>query len=214
MHGGYSEQELATTLGIDLAKLQEAETAATTEALKQAVSAGLITQAQADQIAQDSQNGKAFDGRLPFLSTSTSSTIDYNALLAKALGITTDQLQAARQKAYFGNIDVAVTSGSMTQAQAELAKGSFILQNNTGFQTAMKTAFASAVQQGVTDGLITQAQADQILAQNANGFNGLKGMGHDGFGGRGGGHGDSGRGNDVNSGNTTNLPSTAPTNTP
>jgi hypothetical protein len=211
MRGGYTEQELASALGIDLTKLQATEQSATTEALKQAISAGLITQAQADQIAQNSQNGQSFDGRLPFLSSSTSSTIDYNALLAQALGITTDQFQAAKQKAYFANIDAAVTSGSMTQAQADLAKGSYTLQNNTGFQSARKTAFDNAVKQAVTDGLITQAQADQVLAQNANAFSGLQGMGHDGFGGRGGGPG--GR-NGGNPGNTTNPPSAAPTTTP
>jgi hypothetical protein len=213
-HGGYTEQELATALGIDITELQSAEQSATSEALKQAVSAGLITQAQADQIAQDSQNGKAFDGHLPFLSGTTSSTIDYNALLAQALGITTTQLQAAKQTAYLANIDAAVTSGSMTQAQADLAKGSYILQNNSGFQSAMKTAFDNAVKQAVTDGLITQAQADQVLAQNANGFTGLQDFRIEGFGGQGRGHGGPGRTNGGNTGSTTNQPSAVPTTTP
>ena len=113
----YTEQDLATALGIDLSNLQAAETSATTEALKQAVTAGLITQSQADQFASRTTNGDAFDG-LPFLS---GSTIDYNTLLASALGITTDQLQTGRQTAYFAVLDKAVTAGTMTKVQAVIA---------------------------------------------------------------------------------------------
>jgi len=50
MLGGFSQQELATALGIDLPTLQAAYKSANTEALKEAVSKGLITQQQADQI--------------------------------------------------------------------------------------------------------------------------------------------------------------------
>lgn len=178
---GTQDQALATALGIDLTKLQAAYTTATGEALKQAVTAGLITQAQADQIAA---NGGRFEGLGRF---ANASTIDYNALLAKALGITTDQLQAAKQKAYYAGLDSAVTAGNLTQAQADLMKARYALSNSTKFQDSMKTAYETAIKQAVTDGLITQAQADQILKDQKGMGMGMGGMlGGPEMGGRGG----------------------------
>jgi len=212
--GGYTQQDLATALGITLAKLQAAEQSATTEALKEAVSAGLITQAQADQFAQNNPNGQ-FDGDLPFLHGTT--TIDYNALLASALGITTDRLQTARQTAYFSAIDLAVTNGSMTQAQADLAKGNYALSNNATFQASMKTAYTAAVNQAVTDGVITQAQAGQLLSNYSpvgvgGGFGGHGGMGGHGRGS--GGPGGPGAWGGAAQGNSTTAPTASPTTTP
>jgi len=198
---GYTEQNLADALGIDLATLQAAEQSATTEALKEAVAAGLITQTQADQFTQRTTNGGPCDG-LPFLQDSS---IDYNSLLAKALNITTDQLQAARQKAYFAVIDQAVKDGTLTQAQADLAEGNFALNNNASFQTAMKSAYTTAVNQAVADGVITQAQADQLIANyHAAGPGGMGGFG--GHHGRGGGF-DGGN----SSSNSQGTPSTTTT---
>jgi hypothetical protein len=211
MHAFYTQQDLATALGTTLAKLQAAEQSATTEALKQAVSAGLITQAQADQFAQNNPTGQ-FDDNLPFL---RGSTIDYNALLANALGISTDQLQTARQTAYFAAVDLAVTNGTMTQAQADLAKGNFALSNNARFQASMKTAYTAAVNQAVTDGVITQAQADQLLS-NYSGF-GMGGPGGPGGHGGMGGHGEPGgpgAWSGAAQGNSTTAPSSTPTTTP
>jgi hypothetical protein len=210
---GVSDQELANALGISLDQLQTAQKSATDEALKEAVSAGLITQAQADQFAQNeqnAQNGHPFPGLPPL----KDSSIDYNALLAKALGISTDQLQAVYQKAYYADIDAAVANGSMTQAQADEAKGRYALSNDSNFQSAMKSAFEAAVNQAVSSGVITQAQADQIL-QNDSGMMGWPGLG--GPGGRGGPGGPNG----WNGGTPPNPPSgtanpnsAAPTATP
>ncbi len=60
--GGYSEQDLATALGIDVTRLQAAYAAANAEALKEAVSKGLITQAQADQITARGINNRPLGG--------------------------------------------------------------------------------------------------------------------------------------------------------
>jgi hypothetical protein len=174
MRDGVTEQGLADALGVTLQKLQTAEQAATSEALKEAVSAGLITQSQADQFAQGAQNGRPMGG-LPFLA---GSSIDYDALLAKALGISSSDLQSARQKAEFAALDQAVTDGRMTQAQADEAKGRYALTNNVAFQSAMKSAYEAAVKQAVTDGAITQSEADAILKNDAGPVFG-------GFGGRG-----------------------------
>ena len=176
--GGYSEQDLATALGIDVTKLQAAYAAANTEELKQAVSKGLITQAQADQITARGINNRPLGG----IGLSANSGIDYNALLANALGISADQLQTAYTQAFNTNLDNAVMAGTITQAQADLEKGRKALSNNAKFQASLQTAYNTAVKQAVTDGVITQAQADQLLQNQTGkdfpgGFGGLGGLG-------------------------------------
>lgn len=177
MHEGASEQELASALGIDITKLQEAQKTANAEALKQAVSDGLITQKQADQFSSGNMRD-GFPGGMGWLAKNG---IDFNALLAKALGITTDQLQAARQKAEDAKIDSAVANGSMTQEQADLFKGRQALSADTKFQASMQSAYEAGIQQAVKDGVITQAQADLILKQG-NIFSERGGLDGPGFG--------------------------------
>jgi len=186
-HAGYSDADLAGALGITTDQLTAAYKTANAEALKEAVSQGLITQAQADQMANDANN----DGhlRLGFLGKpGSASTIDYNALLAKALNITTDKFAAAEQTAMNNAIDAAVKAGTLTQAQADEMKGMNALAKDSTFQSAMKSAFEAAVKQAVSSGVITQAQADAILARQAQ-SNGFFGPGFDGGFGGGRGHG-------------------------
>jgi hypothetical protein len=184
MDGGVTDQGLATALGIDVTKLQAAYQTATAEVLKQAVAAGLITQAQADQFTARGDVLRGANGAR-WLS---GSGIDYNSLLAGALGISVDKLQAAYLQAFSTSVDSAVANGYMTQTQADLAKAQYALANSTKFQSDLQAAYKATVQQAVTDGTITQSQADQILASSAGlGFPGLGGPGglggFDGFGG-------------------------------
>ena len=90
--GGNGEQALADALGIKLADLQTAEQKANDAAIQQAVTDGLISQDQADEmILRGGRFGFGFEGRGPFGfkdKNNTSSTIDYNALLAQALTTT------------------------------------------------------------------------------------------------------------------------------
>ncbi|MCL4560140.1 MAG: hypothetical protein M1281_05955 [Chloroflexi bacterium] len=156
---GFTEQDLATALGIDVAKLQTAYQSAADQALQQAVSSGLLTQQQADKLkgrpfGWEMLGGEGWLGQ---------SGIDFNALLAKALGVSVDQLQAAYQKAFSASLDRLVQNGTLTQQQADALLGRFALANSAKFQSAMQAAFEAAVKQAVTDGLITQSQADQIL---------------------------------------------------
>ena len=203
-------QALADALGISLEKLQAAETSANAEALKQAVAKGLLTQAQADRLSANPRPG----GHMPFMGRDSSSTIDFNAILANALGISTDQLKAAQQKVQDDNLAAAVTSGALTQAQADLIKARQALQDSTKFQDSLKTAYSTALQQAVTDGTITQAQADAILKDQANpGFPGMggRGMGGPGMGGRGGHGGPGGRGPGGFNGQPNDSTNPAPT---
>jgi hypothetical protein len=179
VRGGFSDQELADALGVSLETLQAAYTTADAAALKQAVDQGLITQDQADQFAA---REKRFGGMRMF-----GGTIDYNALLADALGISTDKLQAAYTQAFTTHINSLVAAGTITQEQADLALGRNALFNNSAFQSAMKSAFEAAVNAAVQAGVITQSQADQILSNQS-------GVGPKGFGGFGGFDGFEGRG--------------------
>ncbi len=205
MRGGYTDQELATALGITTDQLQAAYTAANTEALKEAVSKGLITQAQADQLSANGFDPHRFG-------MFAANGIDYNAILAKALNITADKLKAAEQQAYNANIDAAVQSGAITQAQADEMKGMNALANDTKFQSALKSAYEAAVKQAVTDGVITQAQADAILLAKQSQTGGFFAPGFNFGPGGGFGHGHGGPGFNGAPGSNPNNP--APTTTP
>ena len=191
MRGGFQGanpgQQLADALGITLDKLQAAETAADAEAIKEAVAKGLLTQAQADRLSANAAKGPRFG---EFGRFGANSGIDYNALLAQALGITSDQLKTAQQKVQDDNLAAAVTSGAITQDQADLIKARQALANNSAFKNNLQSAYEAALKQAVTDGVITQAQADAILKEQsaAPGFPGMgpRGGFFGGFGGPGG----------------------------
>jgi polyhydroxyalkanoate synthesis regulator phasin len=209
--GGYTSEDLANALGITVDELSTAQQNAYAAALKQAVEQGLITQAQADQL---SANGSAFPFGGRWDAWLSQNGIDFNALLADALGITVDKLEAAYTQAYNARIDQAVADGNLTQEQADLMKGQRAVYADKTFQASMQTAFEDAVKQAVSDSVITQAQADLILQNQA-------GMGFGGPGGFGGAHGfgplDGGRGfgphNWMGGGPNQTVPA-APTATP
>ena len=184
-NGGYTNEDLANALGITIDELDTAYQAATSAALQQAVEGGLITQAQADQLTTD---GRAFPFGNRWDSWLTENGIDFNTFLADELGISVDELQAAKQTAYFTNIDQAVTDGNLTQEKADLMKGRYALSNDSTFQSSMQSAYTDAVNAAVASGVITQAQADQFLSNSTNLF--THGIG--GEGGRGGVHGHGG----------------------
>src|SRR4030042_813167 len=113
--GGASDEDLAAALGITTDELTAAYETAKTAAIEQALEQGLITQAQADEL-------KANDRALPFAGRWSGwlnqNGIDFNALLADALGISTDELAAARPTAFDATIDQAVADGNLPQDQA------------------------------------------------------------------------------------------------
>ncbi len=199
-NGGYTNEQLATALGITVDELSTAYQSAYSTALKDAVAHDLITQAQVDQL---STNGIAFPFGDRWEQWLSQQGIDFNTYLADALGIGVDDLKAAYQTAYNTNIDQAVTNGNLTQAQADLMKGRYALNIDNTFQSSMQSAYTAAVNAAVASGVITQAQADQILSNSSNMFR--PGMG--GWGEHGGPHGRGGGGflPDLN-----NLPSAAP----
>lgn len=162
-HGGFGrsgdgdrDENLAEALGITVDELAAARQRAFETSVAEAVAAGDITQEQADELLA-MHALKAY--------------IDREALLAEALGMTVDELEAA------------LDSGqSLSDLMTEKGIDAATLQTN------MQAAYEAAIGRAVTDGVITQAQADELLSAQT-GF-GL--FGGDGHGGRG--HGGQGRG--------------------
>lgn len=183
--GGASNEELASALGITVDELTAAYQKANDAALTQAVTDGLITQAQADQLKT---NGEAFPFGGRWMGWLKQQGIDYDTLLAQALGISSEELQAAYTKAYDTRLDQAVTDGTLTQDQADLMKGQRLLSASQSFKTALQAAFEAAVKQAVSDGVITQAQAGLILQAASQKGDGM-GLGMPFMGEPGGGHG-------------------------
>jgi polyhydroxyalkanoate synthesis regulator phasin len=157
---------LAEALGISEEALQAAITTVRNAAIDQAVADGRITQEQADQLKAQTE-GRGFGwGRL-------GAGADGDAALAQALGITVEELQAAKAAVQSRLLDEAVAAGEITQAEADLIQARQALQSY--LQERMQTAYEQAIAQAVTDGVITQAQADQILSEPGPGFFGRGG---------------------------------------
>jgi hypothetical protein len=195
---GDNETYLADALGITTDELHAAYLAAANAALDQAVEQDLLTQTQADtlrgRLETAAENG--FGGRgLGFggrgMRLFGSDTIDTEALLADALGITVDELQTAYNDAQAAALAQAVTDGQLTQEQADLWAARQAFQD---YVRSQQPSFADEVQEAVDAGVITQAQADLLLANQQSfggrGFGGDFDMGGRGMGGHGrGGHG-------------------------
>jgi hypothetical protein len=141
---------LAEALGITVEELQAAQEEANRAAIQQAVDEELMTQEQAD---------------LMLSRMALRSYLDRDALVAEALGITVEELEAARTE---GKPLMVL----MYELDLEPAT----------VRTALQTAYEEAVQQAVTDGVITQEQADEILESGGPGFGG-PGRFRGGFGG-------------------------------
>lgn len=193
---GEDSQALADALAITLDELTAAQTTARATAIAQAVSDGLLTQEQADQLLANNYGWHGFG-------------LDNDSYLADALGITVEALQAAKLSVYQAKLAEMVTAGTITQEQADLLLAQKRVQgyyDAAGVQSAAQAAYAEAVAQALADGVITQEQADALLSNNSSfGFGG-PGFGGPDFGGPHGHHGPHG------SGAFFHAPFTSPTN--
>lgn len=198
MGGGVNDTYLAEALGITADELQAAEQTAYEAAIDQALEQGLITQAQADALKEQAGTTGHFGGRglKGIFGLTGDTTIDQDALLADALGITVDELAAARTKAQDLALAAAVEDGRITQEQADQIKAEQALRtymDEQGFQDQVRTLYENLVKQAVQAGVITQEQADTILSNLETngafgphgGMFGFGGRGHGGFEGRG-----------------------------
>ncbi len=142
---------LADALGISIQTLQEAYAEANAAMLEQAVAKGYITEEQAELM-------KARQALMQY--------IDRDELTAKALGISVEDLQEARE-----------ADQSLSDLFDELGlKASDVRE-------ALQDAYEEAIKNAVSAGVITQDQADQIVSGD---FVGPMLGGRRGFGGRGG----------------------------
>jgi hypothetical protein len=158
---GYDNEDLAAALGITVDELNDAYQTASENAINQAVAEGLISQFEADQLLERGYVFPLYKGR----SRLNQSNIEYEALLAEALGISVERLQEAYQQAYQVRIDQAVADGRLTEEEANYLRGQDALFSNQSFRSSMQSAFETAVEQAVADEVITQSQADQILSR-------------------------------------------------
>lgn len=152
--GGEWQTYLAEALGITVDQLDDAQQRAFEAAMADAVTAGDITQEQADRMLA-AHALKAY--------------IDRQAVLATALGMTPEEL------------DAAFAEGQTIRDLMD-EKG---LDAET-LMTNAQAAYEAAVQQAVADGVITQAQADEIMAGETFHFFGHGERGGHHHGGRGG----------------------------
>lgn len=177
---GFSCDLLAEALGITTGELETAREAARTALIDQALEDGLITAAQADSLRDGSEKtpfGRGWQGWL------AESGLDYDTFLAQALGISVDELEAAREQAELAAIDQAVEAGRLSSDQAALIKARRALADSETFAAAMKDAYTQALQAAVDEGVITQTQAD-LLLENYAAKGGLFEMRPEGHGGR------------------------------
>lgn len=123
---------LAEALGITVEELRDAYETASSAALDRAVAEGLLSEDQAELM-----NARR----------ALKQAIDRDELLAEALGISADELQAARDEGQ-----------KLTTLLDDLGL------SGEEFRQALRTAYEGAVEQAVLDGVITQDQADQILS--------------------------------------------------
>lgn len=181
---GVHGEALAEALGISVDELEAAQEEARAAALEQAVTDGELTQEQADRIAERS-GGRGMPG-----------IYGSDELLAEALGISVDELEAAQAKVQADMLAQAVEDGRLTQEQADLMAARQAVQPYV--QERLQSAYEEAVQAAVEAGAITQEQANALLSEERGFFErgrgffggdfdgGMRGGRHGGFEGRGG----------------------------
>lgn len=169
------ETYLAEALGISTEELQAARQTAWEKGLQQLVDDGEITQAQADRLKELGMGKWGFAARIGGWMMPDVS-LDYDALLASELGISVDELDAAREKAQDLALQAAVDSGKITQEQADLIKARQALMPYLDRQTLTAKVLGMSVdelQAALEDGSTIQ---ELMAAQGMNAVDFQKAM--------------------------------------
>jgi lambda repressor-like predicted transcriptional regulator len=129
--------DLSEQLGLSVVELQAAQQAAREQSLARALADGRISQEQADLMTA----GQALR-----------EYVDRETIMAGAMGITVDELTAARE------------DGSLRDLMASIDRDEL--------HASMQEAIEAAVAQAVADGVITQEQADLLAERGGPGGRG------------------------------------------
>ena len=170
------KEAFAEALGVTVEELEAAHESVRVAAIEQAVADGVLTQEQADEILSN-ENG-------PRVGKHVLTGVDGNALLAEELGITVEELEAARDEVNAARLADMVESGVLTEEQAEMLEAQRAVRDyldTDAIQEAVQAAHEAAIEAALADGAITQEQADQMIENLENGL----GQGGRGFGGGG-----------------------------
>lgn len=132
---------LAEALGITVEELQAAFQSARQTLLGQAVELGLITQDQAEAI----QEGYLAPGRK--LMTELKDQVDFEAALANELGITTEELDSAKEEAHDAARGKALEEGLITPEQADLREAMRALKGYIDREALIAGALGITVEQ-------------------------------------------------------------------
>lgn len=168
--GSNDSELLADALGITVEELEAAYETATAAAIQQAVDEGLLTEEQADGLST-----RGFGFHFGLGRGFQAGSIDFNALLADALGITVEELQDARQEVHAARLAEMVEAGVITQEQADLMLARIAVQEYVDTEVvsdALQSAYEAAVSDALAAGEITQDQADLML-ENMPDFDGF-----------------------------------------
>lgn len=128
---GVENTYLAEAFGIPVEELQAAHEAAWQNGVDQAFEQGLLTEAQAEWLKERSFG---MHGRGSFLGDwlGENNGMDMEALLADELGISVEELRAARSEAAEASLQAAIDSGEITQEQADLMRAHLALIGTIG----------------------------------------------------------------------------------
>ena len=135
-------QDLADALGITLDELEAAQQEVFEATLAQAVADGKITQERADQIKDRfgmARFARGMIGRFSNFGHFGDDNIDGDALLADALGITVDKLEAARETARDAALARIVEDGKLSQEQVERMTAMRALMNYSPGKTSARS---------------------------------------------------------------------------
>ena len=178
-------QLLADALGITVEELEAAREAVREAIVEQAVAEGLITEAQAEALLEANAGPRAaqFLRRL----IQNNMEIDSQQLLADALGITVEELQAAQREVQEAKLAAMVEAGILTEEEAEMIAARRAVQeyvDREAIAEMVRNSLEAAINEALADGAITQEQADQMLEhlENFDGFRFNFGPGRPGHG--------------------------------
>lgn len=145
---GDFNQYLADELGISVEELQAAQEEAFNAGIQQAVEKGLITEAQAEAI-KSRQFGfkRGFVQGFKLGRMSAGKGFDHSALLAEALGIEVEELEAAQDRAHETALEQAVEDGLISEEALEVMKARQALREYLDPQEMLAQALGIEVDQ-------------------------------------------------------------------